>query len=135
MRKFLAILIVLSMVLGPLAVLPAYAQGGEDEDRWDGADDLPVNPLPCGDEEPEPPEPKEYDGGQPVDPPDLAGKDIVLVDVPKLIGIGYFAATTKGMQEAAEELGNVKVTTDALLPTIRLRLRPFCAAPLKKAST
>jgi len=113
MRKFLAILIVLSMVLGPLAVLPAYAQGGEDEDRWDGADDLPVNPLPCGDEEPEPPEPKEYDGGQPVDPPDLAGKDIVLVDVPKLIGIGYFAATTKGMQEAAEELGNVKVTTDA----------------------
>ena len=35
-----------------------------------------------------------------------------LVDVPKLIGIGYFNATTKGMQEAAKELGNVKVTTD-----------------------
>ena len=111
MRKFLALIIVLSFVLTPFAVLPAAAQ--EDEKRWDGADDLPVNPLPCGDEEAPPPEPKEYDGGQPVNPPDLAGKDIVLVDVPKLIGIGYFAATTKGQQEAAEELGNVQVTTDA----------------------
>ncbi len=112
MRKMLAILIVLSLVLGPLSIMPAFAQDGE-EDRWDGADDLPVNPLPCGDEEAEPPEPLPYDGGQPVDPPDLAGEPIVLVDVPKLIGIGYFAATTKGQQEAAEELGNVTVTTDA----------------------
>ncbi len=32
--------------------------------------------------------------------------------MPKLIGIGYFAATSKGMQDAAEELGNVKVSTD-----------------------
>jgi ABC-type sugar transport system substrate-binding protein len=29
-----------------------------------------------------------------------------------LIGIGYFNATSKGMQDAAKELGNVKVTTD-----------------------
>ena len=35
------------------------------------------------------------------------------MDVPKLIGIGYFAATTLGQQQAAEELGNVEVTTDA----------------------
>jgi rhamnose transport system substrate-binding protein len=111
MRKFLGLLIVLCLVAAPLAALPVSAQ--DDEDRWDGADDLPVNPLPCGDEEAEPPEAKEYDGGQPVDPPDKAGQDIVLVDVPKLIGIGYFAATTKGEQEAAEELGNVTVTTDA----------------------
>jgi ABC-type sugar transport system substrate-binding protein len=33
--------------------------------------------------------------------------------VPKLVGIGYFAATTLGQQQAAEELGNVTVTTDA----------------------
>lgn len=111
MRKFLALLIVLTLVLAPVSLIPAAAQDGEE--RWDGADDLPVNPLPCGDEEPEPPEPMEYDGGQPVDPPDLAGEDIVLVDVPKLIGIGYFAATTLGQQQAAEELGNVTVTTDA----------------------
>ena len=55
---------------------------------------------------------KAYDGGQPTGAPDLAGKDITLVDVPKLIGIGYFAATTKGEGEAAAELGNVKVSTD-----------------------
>jgi rhamnose transport system substrate-binding protein len=35
-----------------------------------------------------------------------------VVDVPKLIGIGYFNATSKGIAEAAAELGNVKVTTD-----------------------
>ena len=55
---------------------------------------------------------KPYDGGQPTNPPDKAGKEITLVDVPKLIGIGYFNATSKGMQDAAKELGNVKVTTD-----------------------
>ena len=32
--------------------------------------------------------------------------------MPKLIGIGYFNATSKGMQDAAKELGNVTVTTD-----------------------
>ncbi len=111
MRKFLAMLIVLTLVLAPVSLIPAAAQDGET--RWDGADDLPVNPLPCGDEEAEAPEPLEYDGGQAVDAPDLVGQDIVLVDVPKLIGIGYFAATTLGQQQAAEELGNVTVTTDA----------------------
>ena len=55
---------------------------------------------------------KDYDGGQPTNAPDKAGQEITLVDIPKLVGIGYFAATTAGMQEAAEELGNVKVTTD-----------------------
>ncbi len=80
-------------------------------ERWDGADDLEVNPLPCtggGGTVIA----KDYDGGQPTNPPDLAGQKIVLVDVPKLVGIGYFAATTQGMQEAAAELGNVEVTTD-----------------------
>ena len=55
---------------------------------------------------------KAYDGGQPTNAPDLAGKPITVVDVPKLIGIGYFAATTKGQAEAAAELGNVTVSTD-----------------------
>jgi ABC-type sugar transport system substrate-binding protein len=114
MRKFLVLLLVVTFVIGPIAALPALAQ--DEPKRWDGADDLDVSPLPCGDEPAPALEPKDYDGGQPVDAPDLAGKDIVLVDVPKLIGIGYFAATTKGEQEAAEELGNVQVTTDA--PTV-----------------
>jgi ABC-type sugar transport system substrate-binding protein len=55
---------------------------------------------------------KEYDGGQPTGAADKSGQNIVLRDVPKLIGIGYFAATTQGMQQAAEELGNVEVVTD-----------------------
>jgi rhamnose transport system substrate-binding protein len=58
-----------------------------------------------------------YDGGQPTNPRDLKGKKIVLADVPKLIGIGYFAATTKGQAEAAAELTKnglpTEVTTDA----------------------
>ncbi|MBV8214081.1 MAG: hypothetical protein JOZ08_12775, partial [Verrucomicrobia bacterium] len=45
-----------------------------------------------------------YNGGQPTNPKDLKGKKIVLADVPKLVGIGYFAATTKGQAEAAAEL-------------------------------
>ncbi len=57
-----------------------------------------------------------YNGGQPTNPKDLKGKKIVLFDVPKLIGIGYFAATTKGQAEAAAELTKnglpTEVTTD-----------------------
>ena len=147
MRKMIIFVLVL-LLIGTFAI-PIAAQ-----DRWDGADDLDVNPLVCGmddmgddmegdeemaedeeamDEESEGDEEEmaedeeamdegddmsmEYDGGQPTDAPDLAGADITLVDVPKLIGIGYFDATHLGMQEAAEELGNVTViqggTTEA----------------------
>ncbi|MGI9485664.1 MAG: hypothetical protein ACR2RF_07240 [Geminicoccaceae bacterium] len=55
---------------------------------------------------------KDYDGGQPTSPPDRSGKDITVMDVPKLIGIGYFATTTQGMEEAAAKLGNINVTID-----------------------
>ena len=79
--------------------------------KWDGGDDLPTNPLAC-DGAAAAPAAKPYDGGAPTNAPDRAGKQITLVDVPKLIGIGYFNATSKGMQDAAKELGNVKVTTD-----------------------
>ena len=116
-KKMMSLIALLCLVLGIVAV-PVSAQ-----DAWDGADDLPVNPLDCpaGDGEAAEMEateemeaaPMEYDGGQAVDAPDLAGQPITLVDVPKLVGIGYFAATAQGIQEAAEELGNVTVTTDA----------------------
>jgi rhamnose transport system substrate-binding protein len=109
-KRFMFVLAVLSLLVGTVAFPAVSAQ---EEDRWDGGDDLDVNPLPCGDEQGDPPEVREYDGGQTTDPPDMAGETIVLVDVPKLVGIGYFAATTLGMQQAAEELGNVEVTTDA----------------------
>jgi ABC-type sugar transport system substrate-binding protein len=78
---------------------------------WTGGDDLPTNPLPCqggaGEMKAKP-----YDGGKPTNPPALAGKKITVVDVPKLIGIGYFNATSKGIADAAKELGNVSAKTD-----------------------
>jgi rhamnose transport system substrate-binding protein len=115
LRRSVAFFVVLALVLAGFA-MGAVPTAAQDEERWVGSDDLPVNPLECPGEPPATPDPNmevpPYDGGQPTDPPDLAGQDITLIDVPKLIGIGYFAATTKGQAEAAEELGNVTVTTD-----------------------
>jgi rhamnose transport system substrate-binding protein len=78
---------------------------------WTGGDDLPTNPLPCQGAAPAE-KGKPYDGGKPTNPPALKGKAIKAVDVPKLIGIGYFNATSKGIADAAKELGNVNVKTD-----------------------
>jgi ABC-type sugar transport system substrate-binding protein len=93
-----------------LAVLLSTAAGTAfAQDRWQGADELPTNPLGC-DGAAGAAAAKPYDGGQPTGAADLNGKPITVVDVPKLVGIGYFNATTQGMQEAAKELGNVTVT-------------------------
>ena len=86
---------------------PAAAAGA----AWTGGDDLPTSPLPC-DKASAPATPKPYDGGEPKSAPNRKGKTITVVDVPKLIGIGYFNATSKGIMEAAKELGNVKAKTD-----------------------
>lgn len=118
--SIVALVVVVAMLLSLTGPIQTRAQ----EKRWDGADNLPVNPLDCGKAgaaatmagtKAAAPvmEAKPYDGGQPKNPPDLVGKKIVLVDVPKLVGIGYFAATTQGQAEAAKELGNVEVKTDA----------------------
>lgn len=117
-KKVFAVLLIVVLAFSMMSV--GVAQ--EEEERWVGADDLPVTPLACpvpeGEEAPaeegegEMMEMPEYNGGLAVDAPDLAGQPITLVDVPKLIGIGYFNATSAGMQEAAAELGNVTVTTD-----------------------
>ncbi len=125
-KKVFVIVLLTVLALGVFAMMPASAQEGE---RWVGADDQPTNPLECAADAPgaaaaettaeatmeaeatEVAAPA-YNGGVPTNPPDLAGQPITLVDIPKLIGIGYFNATSKGMQEAAAELGNVTVTTD-----------------------
>ncbi|MCC7447813.1 MAG: substrate-binding domain-containing protein [Anaerolineae bacterium] len=116
----LALVVVVALLLSATGPIQIRAQ----EKRWDGADTLPVSPLDCGaggaaaaatmagTKAPEPAA-MQYDGGQPKNAPDKKGQKIVLVDVPKLVGIGYFAATTQGQQEAAKELGNVEVKTDA----------------------
>src|ERR671917_368898 len=92
-------------------LMSACAGAAMAQDKWQGADDLPTNPLAC-DGTAGTVAAKPYDGGQPTGAPDLNGKEITIVDVPKLVGIGYFAATTEGQRQAAEELGNVKVSTD-----------------------
>jgi rhamnose transport system substrate-binding protein len=109
MRKTMAAFFSFALVLGSVA-----SAGAQSAQKWDGGDNLPVNPLPCMGDTAAPPAPAvlPYDGGTAVNPPDLKGKPITLVDIPKLVGIGYFNATAKGTQEAAAELGNVKVTND-----------------------
>ena len=78
---------------------------------WTGGDDLPTSPLAC-DGSAAAAAAKPYDGGEPTGAPDRAGKKITVIDIPKLIGIGYFNATSKGITDAAAELGNVDAKTD-----------------------
>ncbi len=93
------------------AALGALSGSALAADKWDGGDDLATNPLGCDGSMPAMAA-KPYDGGQPASAPDRMGKTITVVDVPQLVGIGYFAATTEGMRQAAQELGNVEVSTD-----------------------
>ena len=81
------------------------------QSAWTGGDDLPTSPLAC-DGSAAAAASVPYDGGSPVNPPDRNGKKITVVDIPKLIGIGYFNATSKGISDAAAELGNVDAKTD-----------------------
>lgn len=124
-KKLFTFFMLFGLGVSSVAVAPVSLA----QTAWDGGDDLPTNPLECPGEmveampegtemadAAEGEEPMtaamEYDGGQPVDAPDLAGETITIVDVPKLVGIGYFNATRDGMIEAAEELGNVEYIHD-----------------------
>jgi len=78
---------------------------------WTGGDDLPTNPLAC-DATPATVAAKPYDGGAPTNAPDRKGKTLKVVDVPKLVGIGYFNATSKGIADAAKEIGTMDAKTD-----------------------
>jgi ABC-type sugar transport system substrate-binding protein len=78
---------------------------------WTGGDDLPTHPLAC-DATPAAATAVPYNGGATTGAPDRKGKPLNVVDIPKLIGIGYFNATSKGIADAAKDLGNVTVKTD-----------------------
>ncbi|MDH2325552.1 substrate-binding domain-containing protein [Cereibacter sp. SYSU M97828] len=83
---------------------PAHAQ-------WTGGDGAPTSPLPC-DGSTVTPEAVAYDGGAVANEGSKAGKPLRVVDIPKLIGIGYFDSSARGVAKGAEALGNVTVTTD-----------------------
>lgn len=102
------------MLRTTLAVMTALSLSTslvQAQTAWTGGDDLPTSPLAC-DGTPATPVAKAYDGGVPTGAPDRKGKEITVVDVPKLIGIGYFDATSKGIADAAAEMGTMKATTD-----------------------
>jgi len=94
-----------------LLALALSAGTSQAASTWTGGDDLPTNPLAC-DGTPAAAAPVTYDGGSPTKAPDRNGKQIKVVDVPKLVGIGYFNSTSKGVMEAAKDLGNVSAKTD-----------------------
>lgn len=102
MKSLFCATALLTMVIGGSAMA---------QSAWTGGDDLPTNPLAC-DGTPATPAALAYNGGNPTNAPDRAGKPITVVDVPKLVGIGYFNATSKGIADAAAELGNMTATTD-----------------------
>jgi ABC-type sugar transport system substrate-binding protein len=99
------------LALSTMLGLALMSGGALAASAWTGGDDLPTNPLAC-DGTPGAAAAKAYDGGEPQGAPDRAGKKITVVDIPKLIGIGYFNATSKGIADAAAELGNVEAKTD-----------------------
>lgn len=99
------------IVLSALLALSFSTSLSHAQSAWTGGDDLATNPLSC-DATPATPVAKPYDGGQPTNAPDLKGKKITVVDVPKLVGIGYFNATSKGIADAAKEMGNMDAKTD-----------------------
>ncbi len=100
-----------NIVLSALLALSFSTSLSHAQSAWTGGDDLPTNPLAC-DATPAAPVAKPYDGGQPANAPDRKGKTLTVVDVPKLVGIGYFNATSKGIADAAKEMGNMNAKTD-----------------------
>ena len=99
------------IVLSALLALSFSTSLSHAQSAWTGGDDLPTNPLSC-DATPATPVSKPYDGGEPTNAPDRKGKTLKVVDVPKLVGIGYFNATSKGIADAAREMGTMDAKTD-----------------------
>ena len=122
-RKAIALLGLLMVVALMLAACPAAApasdagepaaEATEPAEEEAAAEEAPAEEAAAeeaGDMGMEMPE--GWAAGWPTDAPDRAGADLVVYDIPKLIGIDYFNATFQGMEEAATELGNVTVTQD-----------------------
>ena len=99
------------IILASLMSLSLSASFAHAQSPWTGGDDLPTNPLAC-DGTAGTVAAKPYDGGEATNAPDRKGKTIKVVDVPKLVGIGYFNATSKGIADAAAEMKTMDAKTD-----------------------
>ena len=99
------------VLLSAILALSFSTSLSQAQSAWTGGDDLPTNPLAC-DATPPTATAKPYDGGEPTNAPDRKGKTLTVVDVPKLVGIGYFNATSKGIADAAKEMGTMNAKTD-----------------------
>lgn len=93
------------------ALLGLGLMAGPAAAQWTGGDGGPATPLAC-DGATAPAVPVAYDGGTPANPGSKAGKPLRVVDIPKLIGIGYFDSSARGVAKGAEMLEGVTVTTD-----------------------
>jgi rhamnose transport system substrate-binding protein len=104
--RFFAVQLLCLLLLA--LIMPVRAQA-----RWDGADNLPVNPLVCpgetDDDDTEQAQPPRFDGGQPASPPNLAGQPVTVVDARQPVSDAYDRALEQGMMLAARELGNVQI--------------------------
>lgn len=105
MRSMIKTLMASAVCLSSFMPLSAHAAD------WTGGDGAPTNPLAC-DATAASVDPGSYDGATPTNAPDRKDKPLKIVDVPKLVGIGYFMSSAQGAQAAAKELGNLTVTTD-----------------------
>ena len=82
-----------SCALGHDGATPALAR----PQRWDGGDDQPTSPLACGAGAAAAAAPSPMTAASRPTRPTRRARRSRVVDVPKLIGIGYFNATSKGI--------------------------------------
>src|SRR5260370_16969667 len=58
----------------------------------------------------------DYNGGKAANPKDLKGKKVVLADIPKLVGIGYFNPTAKRIAHACAQMTQTTIPPDPHTP-------------------
>ncbi|HBS98409.1 MAG TPA: autoinducer 2 ABC transporter substrate-binding protein, partial [Citreicella sp.] len=90
----------LPCLMGSAAILAA-SFAAPAQAAWTGGDDQPTSPLAC-DASTVAPDAGSYNGGTVTGA--QTSDTLRVVDVPKLVGIGYFNATSAGVAEAAAEL-------------------------------
>lgn len=103
-KKSFTISVLTTAIVAGAFVMPAHAE-------WTGGDGQSTNPLACGGAQTPTPV-IAYDGGKVAQTSRKDGVPYQVVNIPKLIGIGYFDSAARGATKAAAALSGVNVTTD-----------------------